>query len=201
MDEPGLRQLLNADVVLDRLLLLPLGWLLATYVVTGQDDIAGAFAGALGAAALTTAPGQLTIQLLEELAITDVDGLGTRQLSADSLGSTLFSAKCQCVAGVISHILQVNLGHASWHGVEVGSLLQGEGAGGSFLVPLKRGALHGTWKHRQRDSQATELDQDQNHQPGNPREGNDPPTLNVACRVNKSNINGCIFRNFANYLF
>lgn len=138
MDESGLRQLLNADVILGCLLLFPLGRLQGSCVAGGQNDVPWAFASTLRAAALAVPSWHLSIQLLEELPITDVDGFGARQLSADSFSGALLPAQRQSVAGVVGHILQVNLGHAGWHSIKVGALLKGEGARGCLLFPLER---------------------------------------------------------------
>lgn len=153
MDESGLRQLLDTDVVLSGLFLFPLGWLYGARVVSWQNDVAWAFASALCTAAFPVPSMHLAIQLLEELTVADVDGLSAGQLRADRLCGTFLSAHCQSVAGVVGHILQVNLGHAGRHGVEVGALLKGESTGGGFLFPLEGRALRRAWiQQRGRES-------------------------------------------------
>lgn len=138
MNEPGLRQLLDADVILGRLLFFPLGWLQGSRVVGGQNDVPWAFACSLGAAALAIPSRHVSIQLLEELAITDIDGFGTWQLCADSLSGALLPAQRQSVTGVVGHILQVNLGQAGRHGVKVRTFLKGVGTSGCLVFPLER---------------------------------------------------------------
>lgn len=161
VDESGLGQLL----------LLSLGGLDGGGAVAGQDDVAGRFAAAFGAAALAAAPVHLAIQLLEELAVADVDGLGAGQLGADGLGGAAASflpAHGQRVAGVVGHVLQVHLGHAGRHGVEVGALLKGEGTnggrggrGGGLLFSLDGRALGCACRVRRR-REMNEVDQEDN---------------------------------------
>lgn len=53
------------------------------------------------------------------------------------------------MTGVVCHILEVDLGHAGRHGVEVRALLKGQGLGGWLLITLERGTLQSTWGERE----------------------------------------------------
>lgn len=150
MDESGLRQLLNADVVLGRLLFFPFGRLQGAGVGARQNDVPLGFPCTLSAAALAVPSSGVSVQLFEELTVTDVDGLGSRQLGANSLGGALFPAQRQGVTWVVHHILQVNFGQVGWHRVKVGAFLKAKGARRCLLFPLDGRTLHSSWgKHNQ----------------------------------------------------
>lgn len=139
MDESGLWHMLDADVVLGVLF----GWL-ACPEGGGSDGIV--VVALCHSTSLRTHA--VPLQLLEKLSITYVNGLCTRQLSADACCSSFVTAQCERVAAIFCHVLKVYFGHAGRHRIEVGAFLHCELLRGQLLLTLQGRALTGTCERK-----------------------------------------------------
>lgn len=113
MHQPGLRQLLHADVVFCRVVfgLGPQGG-----GGVGHEDVTAA----VRHAAFGLSPSEVGVQLLEELPLADIDRLPAGWVDS-SRQAALFSLQGQGVAGVLGNCLHVALIGVGWQGVKVGA--------------------------------------------------------------------------------
>lgn len=129
--QPGLGQLLHADVVFCRVIfgLGPQGG-----GGVGHEDVAAA----LRHAAPTLGTSEIHIQLLEELSFTHIHGLSTGWVHS-SRETALLPPQGESVAGIFGNRLHVTLAGFGGQGVKVGAHGERQVRRGHLLF---RGALH-----------------------------------------------------------